>query len=72
MSIIGPTDRVSLALRLARRKARSWGHYAVGTEHVLCGLLEEHDGVAAQVLRDAGVTEEMIVRKLHEENADAR
>ena len=30
--------------------------YSVGTEHLLLGLLHEPEGVAAQVLRDLGLT----------------
>src|SRR5690606_9156510 len=30
-------------------------HNYVGTEHLLLGLLREHDGVAAQVLRNLGL-----------------
>lgn len=43
-------------LVLAQREALSLGHRHIGTEHVLLGLLGESGGVAAAVLRDAGVT----------------
>ncbi len=44
------TPRAKRVLELAVEEARSLGHNYVGTEHLLLGLLREHDGVAAQVL----------------------
>jgi len=39
-------------------EARSLRHGYIGTEHILLGLLHEAQGVAAQALRAAGITEE--------------
>ena len=36
-------------------EARELNHSFVGTEHLLLGLLREDKGIAAQVLRDAGI-----------------
>jgi ATP-dependent Clp protease ATP-binding subunit ClpC len=47
-----PAKRV---LELAMREARELGHDAVGTEHLLLGLLQEEQGIAANVLSAAGL-----------------
>ena len=41
-------------LRLSLSEALRFGHNYIGTEHVLLGLIQEKDGVAGQVLADAG------------------
>jgi ATP-dependent Clp protease ATP-binding subunit ClpC len=45
------TPRVKKVLALAARQAKALNHTYVGTEHILLGLLEEGDGVAACVLK---------------------
>jgi len=47
-------------LEASLREAFSLGHNYVGTEHVLLGLLHESEGVAADVLLDAGADVEKI------------
>src|ERR1700689_4408549 len=42
------------SLELALREATGLGHRYIGTEHILLGLLQEGDGVAAQVLTELG------------------
>jgi ATP-dependent Clp protease ATP-binding subunit ClpA len=42
----------------SQEEARSLRHGYIGTEHLLLGLLRQHDGVAAQALRAAGVSPE--------------
>jgi ATP-dependent Clp protease ATP-binding subunit ClpC len=42
------------ALELALREATGLGHRYIGTEHILLGLIQESDGVAAQVLTGLG------------------
>jgi len=49
------TPRVKKALSLAAKEAKALNHTYVGTEHILLGLLEEGDGVAARVLKNLGV-----------------
>jgi hypothetical protein len=44
------------ALNRAGERARELGHDYVGTEHLLLGLLDTADGVAAHVLVDLGVS----------------
>jgi ATP-dependent Clp protease ATP-binding subunit ClpC len=40
----------------AIEQARQWGHRYIGSEHMLMGLIREPEGLAGQVLRDAGAT----------------
>lgn len=42
-------------LALAREEALSFDHSYIGTEHLLLGLLREHEGVAAVALEKLGV-----------------
>jgi ATP-dependent Clp protease ATP-binding subunit ClpC len=48
------TPQAKQVLRLALSEALHFGHNYIGTEHVLLGLIQEKDGVAAQALADAG------------------
>ena len=50
------------ALRLSQEAAGELGHGYVGTEHLLLGLMREEQGAAHNVLLEAGLTDEMIVR----------
>lgn len=54
------TERVRTALRAARDQALELGHEYVGTEHILLGLLEDQDGVAAAVLKSTAVGREAL------------
>jgi ATP-dependent Clp protease ATP-binding subunit ClpA len=62
------TPRVKKVLALAANEATALNHTYVGTEHILLGLLEEGDGVAARVLRNLDVdvdqTRKEILREL--------
>ncbi|GFN22822.1 ATP-dependent Clp protease ATP-binding subunit [Thermanaeromonas sp. C210] len=49
---LGLTPRAKRVLELAQEEARRQGVNYVGTEHILLGLLEEGEGLAAQVLSD--------------------
>ena len=44
------TPRAKKVIEYAIEECRNLNHMYVGTEHLLLGLLREHDGVAAQVL----------------------
>jgi prophage maintenance system killer protein len=44
----------------SQEEARSLRHGYVGTEHLLLGLLRQHDGVAAQALRAAGISTDAV------------
>ena len=50
------TDRAKRVMVLAQNQAHSLNHAYVGTEHILLGLLEEGEGIAAQVLNEKGIT----------------
>jgi ATP-dependent Clp protease ATP-binding subunit ClpA len=49
------TPRSKKVLELAAKEARSLGHGWLGPEHLLLGLLAVEQGVATQLLVDAGV-----------------
>ena len=55
MGKLPQTPRAKKVIEFAIEEARSLGHNYVGTEHLLLGLLKEHDGVAAQVLMNLGL-----------------
>src|SRR5699024_1929311 len=48
--ILGFTPRTKRVFELSFLEARKLGHNYVGTEHILLGLIEEGEGVAAVVL----------------------
>lgn len=50
------TSRAKKVLELAMSEAHELGHAYVGVEHLLLGLVREEKGIAAQVLRQRGVT----------------
>jgi len=43
------TDGARQVLVLAQQEAQLLGHGAIGTEHILLGLIQEEHGVAAQI-----------------------
>src|SRR6266704_141174 len=49
------TDRARKVMALANQEAQRFNHEYIGTEHLLLGLLREHDGVDAQVLMNLGL-----------------
>ena len=55
MGKLPQTPRAKKVIEYAIEEARNLNHNYVGTEHLLLGLLREHDGVAAQVLRNLGL-----------------
>ena len=52
---LSQTPRAKEVVEYAIEEARNLNHNYVGTEHLLLGLLREHDGVAAQVLMNLGL-----------------
>ena len=50
------TGRARRVLVLAQQEAADLGHGFIGTEHILLGLLAEHDGVAARALASLEVS----------------
>jgi ATP-dependent Clp protease ATP-binding subunit ClpC len=55
MGKLPQTQRAKKVIEYAIEEARNLNHNYVGTEHLLLGLLREHDGVAAQVLMNLGL-----------------
>jgi ATP-dependent Clp protease ATP-binding subunit ClpC len=55
MGKLPQTPRAKKVIEYAIEEARNLNHNYVGTEHLLLGLIREHDGVAAQVLRNLGL-----------------
>ncbi len=55
MGKLPQTPRAKKVIEYAIEDARNLNHNYVGTEHLLLGLLREHDGVAAQVLMNLGL-----------------
>jgi ATP-dependent Clp protease ATP-binding subunit ClpA len=55
MGKLPQTPRAKKVIEFAIEEARNLNHNYVGTEHLLLGLLREHDGVAAQVLMYLGL-----------------
>lgn len=49
------TPRAKKVIEFSMNEARALHHNYVGTEHILLGLLLEHEGCAAQVLMNLGV-----------------
>ena len=60
------TDRVRVVLAKAREEAIRLQHDYVGTEHILLGLVRESEGVAAEVLKQAGLETNEIRQALEE------
>ena len=58
------TLRARAALRAASEEAKVRGETEVGTPHLLVGLFEPAQGLAAQVLADAGITRAACVDRL--------
>ena len=56
MGKLPQTPRAKKVIEYAIEEARNLNHNYVGTEHLLLGLLREHDGVAAQVLMNLGLS----------------
>jgi ATP-dependent Clp protease ATP-binding subunit ClpA len=54
------TPRAEKVVQYSREEARNLNHNYVGTEHLLLGLLREHEGVAAQILMNLGLRLEVV------------
>src|SRR5437868_1534848 len=49
------TERARKVLQLAQEESQRFNHNYIGTEHLLLGMLREHDGIAARVLTSHGI-----------------
>ncbi|HUQ63715.1 MAG TPA: Clp protease N-terminal domain-containing protein [Acidimicrobiales bacterium] len=50
------TDRARRVVVLAQEEARLLEHNYIGTEHILLALIHETDGIAAEALRELGIS----------------
>ncbi len=50
------TDRARRVVVLAQEEARMLDHNYIGTEHILLGLIHEHESVAAEALVSLGIS----------------
>ena len=58
------TARMQKLIGISFSEAQRMGENWIGTEHLLLGLLVEREGIAAQVLRELGVTAEAVRREV--------
>ena len=61
---LGVTPRTKKALELARAHGKALGHRCIGTEHVLLGLVDLDEGVAAHILGDLGASPQAVREQL--------
>ncbi|MHB1407008.1 MAG: Clp protease N-terminal domain-containing protein, partial [Desulfitobacteriaceae bacterium] len=54
------TEKAQKVLVLAQDEAKKMGHQVVGTEHLLLGLIQEGEGIAAKALIASGLDLEKI------------
>ena len=54
------TDRARRVVVLAQEEARVLDHNYIGTEHILLGLIQEGEGVAARALESLGISLEAV------------
>ncbi|MEV0830960.1 Clp protease N-terminal domain-containing protein, partial [Nonomuraea rubra] len=60
------TDQARRAVVLAQEEARMLNHNFIGTEHILLGLIQEGEGLAAKALESLGVSLEGVRRQIKE------
>jgi ATP-dependent Clp protease ATP-binding subunit ClpC len=58
------TERARKVMGFARREAQRFHHEYIGTEHILLGLIQEGQGVAANVLKSMSIDLEKIRREV--------
>lgn len=62
----GFTEKANSALNDSICIASSLGHTYVGSEHILCGLLCDENGVAGHILSLQGINKEGVINKLQQ------
>lgn len=62
----GFTEKANKALNSSIVTASSLGHTYVGSEHILCGLLSDENGVAGHILLSQGINRENVLDKLQQ------
>ena len=58
------TEKARASITKAHDAACELGHYYVGSEHLLLGLIKEGTGVAAKTLAENAITEENVIEKI--------
>jgi ATP-dependent Clp protease ATP-binding subunit ClpC len=61
------TDHARAIMGLARRNSKRLNHDSIRTEHILLGLIEEHEGVADAVISRLGLKLESIREALEKQ-----
>jgi len=64
MGKLPQTPRAKRVIEFALAEARGLNHNYIGSEHLLLGLIEEHEGVAALVLLNLGLTLEQVRKEV--------
>jgi len=67
-----PTGRTKAVIELAIAEADRSGSAHVGTEHLLLALLDEGEGIGAQVLRELGMTSDLVRAEVERQLVAAR
>ncbi len=57
-------------LNSAAEESHRFSHKYIGTEHILLGLLREDQSVAAEILREYGISPDLIREELHRSTSD--
>ncbi|KAB3519838.1 AAA domain-containing protein [Corynebacterium sp. zg254] len=60
------TDRARRVIVLAQEEARALNHNYIGTEHILLGLIQEGEGVAAKALESMGISMDAVRTEVKE------
>ena len=60
------TDGARRAVVLSQEEARLLTHNYIGTEHILLGLIHEHEGVAAKALESLDISLESVRGEVEE------
>ncbi|MCF4007172.1 ATP-dependent Clp protease ATP-binding subunit [Corynebacterium uropygiale] len=60
------TDRARRVIVLAQEEARMLNHNYIGTEHILLGLIQEGEGVAAKALESMGISLDAVRQEVEE------
>jgi ATP-dependent Clp protease ATP-binding subunit ClpC len=60
------TDRARRVVVLAQEEARRLNHNYIGTEHILLGLIDEGEGIAARALESLGISLDAVRQQVEE------
>ncbi|WP_350343779.1 ATP-dependent Clp protease ATP-binding subunit [Proteinivorax tanatarense] len=59
------TQRARQVLALAQEEARNFKHPVVGTEHILLGIIDEGQGIAAKVIKNLNIQKESVKKEIN-------